>query len=134
MQKIIFETAARVYEQMKRPWKGDLNSLLAQIIRIVEDYLESRRISISPPLYAEDDLRRRLVYTLNMTRIVQHICQAIRSENTEGLAPVFDSEQPIRATGDMLPWFTGRPCEHTKRSHINMCVFDSTWEARRRSS
>ena len=29
----------------------------------------------------------------------------------------------------MLPWYTGRPCEHTKRSHINMCVFDSTWEA-----
>jgi type III restriction enzyme len=29
----------------------------------------------------------------------------------------------------MLPWYTGKPCEHTKRSHINMCVFDSTWEA-----
>ena len=22
-----------------------------------------------------------------------------------------------------------KPCEHTKRSHMNMCVFDSTWEA-----
>lgn len=29
----------------------------------------------------------------------------------------------------MLPWGTGKPCEHTKRSHNNFCVFDSTWEA-----
>jgi type III restriction enzyme len=43
--------------------------------------------------------------------------------------PVFDLERPIRSTGDMLPWYTGKACEHVKRSHINMCVFDSTWEA-----
>ena len=29
----------------------------------------------------------------------------------------------------MLPWFTGRPWAPTERSHINRCVFDSTWEA-----
>jgi type III restriction enzyme len=35
----------------------------------------------------------------------------------------------IRSTADMQTWFTGKPCEHTQKSHINMCVFDSTWEA-----
>ena len=29
----------------------------------------------------------------------------------------------------MRPWGTRRPCETTKYSHINLCVFDSTWEA-----
>jgi type III restriction enzyme len=29
----------------------------------------------------------------------------------------------------MLPWYTGRPWEYTKKSHINRCVLDSTWEA-----
>jgi type III restriction enzyme len=43
--------------------------------------------------------------------------------------PVFDGEKPIRATGDMLPWYTGRPWADTVRSHINRCVLDSTWEA-----
>jgi type III restriction enzyme len=129
MQKIVFETAARVYEQMKPTWKGDRGLLLSQVIHLVEGYLERRRIAISPPLFGEDDVRRRLVYVLNMTKIVQHIMQAIKTENTESLVPIFDSERPIRATGDMLPWFTGRPCEHTKRSHVNMCVYDSTWEA-----
>lgn len=28
----------------------------------------------------------------------------------------------------MQPWYTGRPCEPTRRSHINLCVFDSRWE------
>jgi len=29
----------------------------------------------------------------------------------------------------MWTWYTGRPCEYTKKSHINFCVYDSTWEA-----
>jgi type III restriction enzyme len=74
-------------------------------------------------------LRRRIIITLNMSKVVQHIWEAIRFENALSLLPVFDVERPIRSTGDMLPWYTGKPCEHTKRSHINMCVFDSTWEA-----
>jgi type III restriction enzyme len=64
-----------------------------------------------------------------MNRIVRHLWEAIRHENTQALAPVFDSEKPIRSTGDMLPWYTGRPWADTERSHINRCVFDSTWEA-----
>ena len=65
----------------------------------------------------------------SITRVVQHIWEAIRFENTESLEPVFDSEHPIRCTGDMRTWYTGKPCEVTKRSHISHCVYDSTWEA-----
>ncbi len=45
------------------------------------------------------------------------------------LEPVFDREHPIRLTGDMGTWYTGKPCERTNHSHINFCVYDSTWEA-----
>ncbi len=65
----------------------------------------------------------------NMNKIVQHIWEAIRFENTEEITPVFDPDYPIRSTGDMRTWYTGKPCEFTKKSHINFCVFDSTWEA-----
>jgi type III restriction enzyme len=67
--------------------------------------------------------------TVNMTKIVQHIFERIRFENVQGRNLVFDREKPLRSTGDMRPWYTGRPCEITQRSHINFCVFDSTWEA-----
>ena len=77
----------------------------------------------------EDELKRRLIITLNMTRVVQHIGQAIRFENAERLEPVFDRDHPICSTGEMRTWYTGKPCAYTKRSHINVCVYDSTWEA-----
>ncbi len=129
MQKIIFSTASDIYDQMKPTWKGSREYLLAQLIRLVECFIESGNIQVHPPLFEQDELRRRIVITLNMNKVVQHIWEAIQFGNSLTLAPIFDTEKPIRTTGDMLAWYTGKPCEHTKRSHINMCVFDSTWEA-----
>ncbi|MDQ3773691.1 MAG: DEAD/DEAH box helicase family protein [Pseudomonadota bacterium] len=129
MQKIVFETARDVYDQMQKDWKGSKEFLLAQLVRVVEQFIGSGKISITPALFHQDELKRRLIVTLNMTRVVQHIWEAIRFENTEALEPVFDQDHPIRSTGDMGTWYTGKPCESTKRSHINFCVYDSTWEA-----
>ncbi|MBC7316816.1 MAG: type III restriction endonuclease subunit R, partial [Chloroflexi bacterium] len=128
-QRIIFETARDVFDQMKHTWRGSREVLLAQLVQIVEQFIRSGRIAISPPLFYQDELRRRLIITLNMSRVVQHVCEAVRQENTERLTPVFDRDHPIRSTGDMRTWYTGKPCERTRKSHINVCVYDSTWEA-----
>jgi type III restriction enzyme len=129
MQRVIFQSAAEVYDLMKPNWKANREFLLAQIIRITEDFLTSGRIVISPELFSQDEVRRRILYTLNMTKIVQHLWEAIRFENALAVVPVFDKERPIRSTEDMQPWFTRRPCEPSVRSHVNLCVFDSRWEA-----
>jgi len=128
-QRIIFETARDVFDQMQHTWQGSREILLAQLVRLVEQFIRSDRIVIKPPLFYQDDLRRRLIITLNMSRIVQHVFDAVRQENTERLEPVFDHEHPIRSTGEMRPWYTGKPCERTQKSHINVCVYDSAWEA-----
>ncbi len=128
-QRIIFETARDVFDQMKHTWHGSREVLLAQLVRIVEQFIRSDRISISPPLFYQDELRRRLIITLNMSRVVQHVWEAVRQENTERLTPVFDRDHPIRSTGEMRTWYTGKPCERTRKSHIKVCVYDSTWEA-----
>lgn len=129
LQKIVFTTAGDIYEQMKNTWKGSREYLLAQIIHLVERYVESDKIRIDPPLFNQDPLRRRILITLHMSSVGEHLKQLIHFENTEALVPIFDTERPIRSTGDMLPWYTGKPCEHVKHSHINMAVFDSRWEA-----
>lgn len=129
MQRIIFETARDIFDQMKPNWPGNKDSLLAQLIRLVEQFLRSKEIRINPPLFYSDELKRRILIILNMNKVVQHIWEAIRFENTEAIAPVFDRDNPIRSTGDIRTWYTGRPCEYVKRSHINLCIFDSTWEA-----
>ena len=128
-QRIVFETARDVYDQMQANWPADRMFLLAQLVRLVEQFVRSGKIGVTPDLFGADDLKRRLVITLNMTKVVQHIWEAIRHENTVRIEPVFDRDHPIRATGDMRTWFTGKPCAPTVRSHINFCVFDSTWEA-----
>jgi type III restriction enzyme len=129
MQKIVFEAARDIFDQVKPTWKGNRDVLLAQLIRIVERFVESVKLRVTPSSFELDDARRRIVITLSMGRIVQHLWEYLRFENAKALAPVFDTARPIRATGDMQPWFTSKPCEHTVRSHINLCVFDSTWEA-----
>src|SRR5258707_12257066 len=64
-----------------------------------------------------------------MAKFVPQSWEATSFESALAVVPVFDKERPIRSTGDMQPWFTRRPCEPAVRSHINLCVFDSRWEA-----
>lgn len=128
-QKIVFETARDVYDQMQTSWSGSRESLIAQLVKLVEQFIISDRLAITPPLFYQDDTARRLIITLNMTKVVQHLWDAVRIENTERLEPVFDRDHPIRSTADMATWYTGKRCQFAKRSHINMCVYDSTWEA-----
>lgn len=129
MQKVIFETARDVFDQMKTHWKGNKEVLLAQVIGLVQEFIASDKLQINPPLFGTDELRRRLVITLNMNKVVQHIWAAIKEGNQDDIDVIFDKDKPIRSTADMPTWYTGKPCEITNRSHINFCVHDSTWES-----
>lgn len=46
-QRIIFETARDVFDQMQRTWQGSREVLLAQLVRIVEQFIRSDKIAIS---------------------------------------------------------------------------------------
>jgi type III restriction enzyme len=129
MQRIVFETARDIFDQMRPTWTGSKDFLLAQLIKLVEQFLASNKIYIVPPLFNQDDARKRILLTLNMNKVVQHIWEAIRFSNAEVATPVFDSDNPIRSTGDMRPWYSGKPSIYTQKSHVNYCVVDSTWEA-----
>ena len=128
-QTMIFKAAQEVWQEMSEHWKGSGHVLIAELVRLAEQFIDSDGIQISPALFNQDEKRRQIVMALNMTKIIRHFCQAIEFHNTEQTALVFDSNHPIRSTADMRPWRTGKPCNPTQRSHINYCVYDSTWEA-----
>jgi type III restriction enzyme len=130
MQRIIFETAGQVYDLTKSAWqdKATKFALIGQVIRLVEDYLASGAIAINPSLWATDPVRQRIILMMNMNKIVRHLWDFIKLEQTESLAPVF-GDKKVRSTGDMPIWFTSKPCYVTEHSHISHCVFDSSWEA-----
>ena len=131
LQSIMFKAAGEVYELMRSSWKNEATkyALLGQVIQLVEDYLHSGAIAINPPLFNTDPLRRRIIYMMNMNKIVQHLWSFIKLEQTERVVPIFDPGKKVRCTGDMPTWFTSKPCMITQHSHISHCVFDSTWEA-----
>lgn len=130
VQSIVFRIASTIYNSEKKAdWKGSKEIFLAQVVRIVEQFIDSDKIRVKNDLFHQDDSKRKILIILNMNKIVQHIWTAIRSDNTEKLTPVFDKEKPIRSTGDVRTWYTSKPCEWTEKSHISHCVYDSTWEA-----
>ncbi|HSW70002.1 MAG TPA: DEAD/DEAH box helicase family protein [Gammaproteobacteria bacterium] len=129
LQRIIFQASSNIFDQMRAHWKGKKEFLLAQVIRIVEMFIKSDRIIINPSEFGKDLLRRRLIVTLNMSEVVQHIWGAIKETNQETIEPVFDKDHPVRSTGGMSTWYTGRPCDPTQHSHINFCVHDGAWES-----
>jgi type III restriction enzyme len=130
MQRIIFETTAKIYRQMSAGWKSDDTTFgpIGQVFSLVEQYLASGKIHINPPLFARDELHFRIMYLLNMNRIVEHLWGFIQCQTTERLIPVFENKK-VRSTADMQTWSTTKPCRITEKSHISHCVFDSTWEA-----
>lgn len=127
-QRIIFETARDIFDQMKPTWIGNREILLAQLVRLTESFIRSDKIMIRPDIFNQDEMRRRLLITLNMSRVVQHIWQTIRHENAQRLTPILDTEHPIGSTSEMRMWYTSKPCDHTCKSHINLCPHDSAWE------
>ncbi len=130
VQTIVFRIASTIYNSEKRPdWKGSKEIFLAQVVRLVEEFIESDKIKIGNDLFHQDDSKRKILVILNMNKIIQHIWSEIRAENTDKLTPIFDAEKPIRSTSDVRAWSTSKPCEWTEKSHISHCVYDSGWEA-----
>ena len=131
MQRIVFEASGQVYGLMKASWQneGTKFALIGQVIRLVEEYLQSGAIVINPPLFNTDPVRQRIIYMMNMNKIVQHLWSFVKLEQTEKTAPIFDPNKKVRSTADMPTWFTSKPCYITKTSHISHCTFDSAWES-----
>ena len=127
LQELAFGAAAEIYDQMAPDWPGARATLCARLVALTSEFLESDRIVING-LWNQNPLRRRILIGMNMTRIVQHFWEAVESSNTESLTPVFDPEKPIRSTGDMRVWYTGKAVGPARRSHINFCVYDGTFE------
>jgi len=128
IQTTIFRTAKAVFEEESLGWKGSQAILMAQLVQLAEQFLNSEKIKVIPELYNQDRWKRQLVISLNMSRVVRHFLNMIQEENTQKAELVLDENYPIRSTEDMRPWRTGKPFEATNKSHINYCVFDSAWE------
>jgi len=127
-QRVIFEVVRDLFDQLTPSWKGPKEALVGQLVGLTDRYLDSGLVQVDPPLFYQDPLKRRIIYTLNLRKIVRHLYGEIQCENTQQIVPVLDTRHPVRRASEMLPWHTSRPCFRTKRSIINFVVLDSGWE------
>lgn len=127
MQRMVFKAAQRAYERLQDQFKGQREYLLFQLVKLVEQFLTSDKIVI-PSLFHQEPLRKRILLSLHIDQITQHLMQYVIEQNTARLEPVFDGERPIGSTRDMRTWYTTKVTEPTQHCQISHIVVDSSWE------
>lgn len=127
MQRIVFRAVRKLFSEVEHGFVGTPDYLAMQLVKIVERFVQSDKLSI-PSVFHSEPLRRRILIALNIDRIVQHLFNHIRERSSERLEPIFDAEHPIGSTGDMRTWYTTKPNFPSVKSHISHVVGDSSWE------
>lgn len=127
-QRLIFKAARKAFDSLQGRFTGNRDYLAMQLIRLVEQFLESDKLEI-PSLFHQDPLRKRILIALNMDGVVGHLVQRLTEQNLERIEPVFDEEYPIGSTRAMRTWYTTKPCQPAQKSQISHVVADSAWEA-----
>jgi type III restriction enzyme len=127
LQRLVFKAAQKGFDQLQDQFKGQREYLLFQLVRLVESFLASNKIDI-PSLFHQDPLRKRILFSMYMDAIVQHLMGHVIEQNTVKLEAVFDGERPVGSTRDMRTWYTTRVAEPTQRSQVSHIVVDSGWE------
>lgn len=124
----MMKAVAQLVERNETNWAGDKGSKFTQLYSFIESFLESDRLTIKGP--KGDDDFRRIIITLNMQKIVEHLHQAIHQTSKEEAIPVFDPVRPIRSTRNAFTWYTAKPTMPVAMSQISHLVVDSEWEGR----
>lgn len=127
LQRLIFRAVRKVFSELRSGYRGDQEVLAMQLVRLVEQFLESDALEI-PSIFHSEPLRRRILIALNIDLIVQHLVARLKETNSESLVPVFDQDDPIGQTGRMRTWYTTKPTLLTEKSHISHVVGDAAWE------
>lgn len=127
LQRLVFKAAQKAFDSMTDRFTGNREYLVFQLIRLVERFIESEKLVI-PTLFHQEPLRKRILVSLNLDLVVQHLLRFVHEQNLERFEPVFDEDMPINSTANMRTWYTTKPCQPSVRSQISHVVVDSTWE------
>jgi len=127
LQRLTFLAARKAFDQLQTTFAGGRDLLVYQLIRLVEEFIESDKLVV-PGLFHQEPLRKRILLTLNIDRIVGHLLRYVYEHNTERMELVFDEDAPIGSTRSMRTWYTTKPNVPTVKSQISHVVGDSAWE------
>ena len=127
LQRLIFRAAQKAFDELQEQFTGNREYLIFQLIRLVEEFIQSSKLNI-PSLFHQEPLRKRILVALNLDILVQHLLRFVKEQNLENFEPIFYEDIPIGSTAYMRTWYTTKPCSPTEKSQISHVVSDGTWE------
>jgi len=125
LQTIIFTAAKDVYLDMRDSWVGNMQFLLMQIIKLTEEFIRRGKIEI---INEKNELRKQVTVLFNMHNVVRHVCNSIKEKNVLSTQILLNPQTPIKSTGMMRTWYTKKQTEFANKNHINLAVYDNSWE------
>ena len=130
MQTLFLQTARNVYDQINYDWQKKVNKefALQQLFYIVETFLKSDKFRIEPISFQEDEARKKVAIMIGMEQIIRKIFFSITHQNSLELAVRYKNPK-YRSTKDAVEWRTSKNTRCFKKTHMNLCVIDSAWEA-----
>lgn len=128
LQKSMLQASVRLHEQLKSNWPGDASHHVSQIMDILQTFLESEKLDIKVPDFDGSEKLKTILISLNLQKITNHISQFIRRSSHEKPIIIVDQSRPSRSTETAPIWYTSKPCQPVKKSHISHIVIDSGWE------
>jgi type III restriction enzyme len=128
LQKLKLQAAARLHENLGENWEGDPASHIAQLMKILDQFIDSDKVDLKIPKFEESEKLGRIVIALNLQTIINHISNFIRSSSKQDPVAIFDPVRPVRSTATAPTWYTSKPTQPILKSQISHIVVDSGWE------
>ncbi len=127
-QTLKLQAAVRLREKFKENWEGDPASHVSQLLKIIDEFVVSEKLVVKVPKFQHAELLKRIVISLNLQKIVDHIGQFIKSSSSENPVAIFDTVRPVRSTATAFVWYTSKPTRPVQKSQISHVVAGSNWE------
>ncbi|MDP2705497.1 MAG: DEAD/DEAH box helicase family protein [bacterium] len=127
-QTLKLQAAVRLRERFKENWEGNPASHVSQLLKIIDEFIASEKLVAKVPQFEHAELLKRIVISLNLQKIVDHLGQFIKSSSSEDPVAIFDTVRPVRSTASAFVWYTSKPTQPVKKSQISHVVADSKWE------
>ena len=127
MQTLILRMTTQIYDKSQDEWKkGVLKHHAIKIIfQLVEQFINSAKFKIKPNYEKE---RKDLVVMIKMNEIVNKVFSLIQKDSIEELSVIYNENSQFSSTGEIEEWWTKKKTALFKKTHMNQCVVDSSWE------
>ena len=127
MQTLMLRITSQIYDKSQDEWKKGIlkHYAIKMIFQLVEKFINSSKFKIKPAYEKE---RKDLIVMIKMNEIVNKVFSLIQKYSIEEFSVIYNEHSQFSSTGEIEEWWTKKKTALFKKTHMNQCVVDSSWE------